>query len=1343
MAKDASLPQQTDPADVVVGYLNFSAGAFDPAAWRAMSDLYAGFETPGENGIIVEQADSSARVATLLRTRLGELETSQPAFRDARQARRMLTTLFDHLLPAYRRYHSDLLEHQPPGGVERPFFVMNAAKALLAEAAADASAADEADDRLVAAAIERLDDYVGWRPVAVLENGQLSAPYPHERVGPVPLFEAGAGVAHGRYAGLVAAALEILAAAPADLLLQADFDLDALEELAIDPRAFDFLHPAASRPNYLFGLWDPGRIDEQGRYRRMVVQQATLDGVLSWSTASAEAGRLPTTDAELRLEASAVLAGVMLMASGLCGHGPGAAQAALALGDLLPRIASYRDGFYRWLIGQLPAPHARRLEDEAARLRQPFGGVRRHINAMLASRRASQVEHVSLAAVLARLGREAAAGELAAEVPAASARMFARITSRCVAARQALAQRGDAVAAIRELDEAVDLLLRAVGCGAAVDPWNILGLAGQFPLHEPGGESLPDPRVEDLVAITGNVLEGYASAWRHAGLAGDQQAAKAAATAIEKLAAWWDRHATTAVSGVPHLSGRECVESGREVLEVLALRKALPPGPPPAGFWRQAVAAFTSPRSHAQAAEALLDEGDLDGAAGLLVHWASLLEGAAVERTGPVWLAAATNWLGLGLADPSPQGRQRVRRFLELVEANTSGVVDILEAAALGREPGEAQDMIGPDSEDDDEHADAEERVAAAYESMVWQDSTDDGVDGGMLDVDAPQSGSAEGIAAIEDAAEFLIGVLRLFRGTVTAWCAAEAADPHPRRAEETDSVVGWRHTIRRLERTLVRAAMVVDARDVEPPPGMSPTEFDRLRWQRDAATERLIEAAVQAGETRLVLSAWLQLGRRAAATPEVSSARGPISRLFAAAMAGDAAAVRVWLPAVRKRLVGKPVLYVPLSRGGRPDRIVRARSRERLLERLAAVLPRVGLVEETVGIVQLAKALESRRPPGGASVSEFDRVFEAATTALTERIVESAGAPDAEGHTPSSEVITQRILDGLSLLVPRLLETWMTHSRQLRLSVLERVRDDRAFATTRDFVERYGAGLFTQHLLSPASLRGILRRGVRHYLERLVEREPGELLVDTPRGQRPGQLIEDLASGTLPIRQAATRMRLVLESIAENHAEYRDWNSTTTQSDRGELLHILLDQLRLKAEYDRIAWTLRPVNMAHRVLARRGATAAAVAWRQRMQNETVDTAKEIIERLEGIEATWGVRLASIGDRIRRPFTMALEQDELESLVRPAVAEMVSGQPVGSGAMLEAKARSFLGVASGSGVEVPDWLERLGAAVDAAIDQTQRSGGNRGKTGAFPESFVAVVPWQSVAWERLHGDLGS
>jgi hypothetical protein len=119
---------------------------------------------------------------------------------------------------------------------------------------------------------------------------------------------------------------------------------------------------------------------------------------------------------------------------------------------------------------------------------------------------------------------------------------------------------------------------------------------------------------------------------------------------------------------------------------------------------------------------------------------------------------------------------------------------------------------------------------------MVWRDSADDGVDGGMIDVDGPGGASLDGLASIEDAADFLRGVLRLFREAVTAWCATDAASGAEAIPEELDSIVGWRHTIRRLRRTMVRAATLVSIRDQEPPPGMSPTEFDRLRWQRDAA---------------------------------------------------------------------------------------------------------------------------------------------------------------------------------------------------------------------------------------------------------------------------------------------------------------------------------------------------------------------------------------------------------------------------------------------------------------------------------------------------------------------------
>ena len=53
-----------------------------------------------------------------------------------------------------------------------------------------------------------------------------------------------------------------------------------MDELAFDPRAYDFDHPANKRPNYHFGQWDPHLIDNQGRYRRFVVQQVTLDALM-------------------------------------------------------------------------------------------------------------------------------------------------------------------------------------------------------------------------------------------------------------------------------------------------------------------------------------------------------------------------------------------------------------------------------------------------------------------------------------------------------------------------------------------------------------------------------------------------------------------------------------------------------------------------------------------------------------------------------------------------------------------------------------------------------------------------------------------------------------------------------------------------------------------------------------------------------------------------------------------------------------------------------------------------------------------------------------------------------
>src|SRR6185312_13072602 len=126
------------------------------------------------------------------------------------------------------------------------------------------------------------------------------------------------------------------------------FDLDRVEEIALDPRAYDFDHPVNRRPNYHFGQWDPHQISNQGYFSRFVLQQMTLDALLTrydgcsgrhgkhhaasreaahgaaQGTAQGESGRTPDFDAGERLEeAAAVLAGTMLMAAGTSGDAPG------------------------------------------------------------------------------------------------------------------------------------------------------------------------------------------------------------------------------------------------------------------------------------------------------------------------------------------------------------------------------------------------------------------------------------------------------------------------------------------------------------------------------------------------------------------------------------------------------------------------------------------------------------------------------------------------------------------------------------------------------------------------------------------------------------------------------------------------------------------------------------------------------------------------------------------------------------------------------------------------------------------------------------------------------------
>src|SRR5262249_58944328 len=124
------------------------------------------------------------------------------------------------------------------------------------------------------------------------------------------------------------------------------------------------------------------------------------------------------------------------------------------------------------------------------------------------------------------------------------------------------------------------------------------------------------------------------------------------------------------------------------------------------------------------------------------------------------------------------------------------------------------------------------------------------------------------------------------------------------------------------------------------------------------------------------------------------------------------------------------------------------------------------------------------------------------------------------------------------------------------------------------------------------------LHGGVGAYLDDLAE---------NPDPLHPVHLVDDLDRAG---REEAVRtLEIILRAIVENYEEYKDYNTTTTQSDYGENLHVLLDFLRLKVSYERRAWQFRPLALAHEVLARRGRSSAAVRWERLLAQFTRERA--------------------------------------------------------------------------------------------------------------------------------------
>lgn len=1255
----SELAARVPPASLL-GYLNFSDGRPDVKFARALNEAFGYLTARGDSTPWFGLRTWLFRQCDLLQ------QNGQAAFSDTTQVRAVLRYAFGHVITGYREHHADLLAHQSDSAIFNPFFLVRSCEAVLAQ-----GAPWDEEERIVAGAIRRLNDFVGYRPIAVLESRPQTDYYPHEKLRPVPLYIQGVGACHGPYKDLVEKSIDILNQSDTGILHNAGFDPRQLDELAFDPRAYDHGHPANRRPNYLFGEWDPHLIDRQGRYRRFVVRQAVLDALLE--SAARNGATRKVAPENLMLEQATVLAGTILMAAGMSGEGPTALDSTVKLANLVPRIAHYRDEFYQWWIEHLGGEFGEQLRSEAKRVRQPFGGIRQHLNHVLARQRAVQLQERRLAMLFAEIGFPEASRKRAQQIPTVSLRALGEIRVRQTTAELDILA-GQLRSAYLLLPDIERRIKRGIDCGALADPWNILGFQGLYPLFHSKEDSVHDVRNEELIEALTQQFDLYSRLLAGAAFAGDQTLHRNLSEGIEQLASWWDRFATYTVSDVPRLAGGERAEAAQHVADTLVRWRQWKQKPTGSEiqFWRGQSSGISSTAAYAQVLEALLREKDWNATVSLLMAWLSEAELIALEEGNASFAELAERWIDGVMSEVTPPARGTLlRRFLELLEVN---------AAELWSVPSLSLDT--PAKKEDEES-----EFASAYEGMSFQDSADDGEEGSVVGGNSADDFLLEEAAdRIEDRLNFLAAVARFWR---------KIARPGAGLGADWD---GWEQTLRtarQWEGDLLTFMDAVLELDIPAPLGSTEDviEYNHRREVRDHLAEVALTTRVEVSQSVWMLSA--------SSSEQVEGdsflAWEPTAIAVERALASrDPEAVRRVLPALLSDLALEPLLFVPLAEGGKPRATLRARAAMGFLESLFGRLARLGLLRETYHLLRLAKSMELNGPVEGPRKSDFDRLFRTALRRVVEVLLDAAAQWDE-----TRSVGTVAFTNVLREIAKSFLDLWSSHSQMLRLSTIEALSGDDDWRQLRDFIRKYGRPVFTSHFMLLGNLRGILHRGVEPWLDSLREQDGDEV---------PTKLLEDLENEVLDRDQVKRWIEIVLHTIEEHYEEYRDYNTTTTQSDYGDNLAVLIDFLRLKIQYDRVAWRMRPLALAHEVLCRKGHHTIAERWRENIAENLRLRADELLAELTKREEEHALQLRTIRDRIEERFVQPLLLDRLISLIEPAAREARAGHGEASPAFrkLEENLRPFIEHPTGVGLDVPHWLRKFESEVQRVRERLDR-----------------------------------
>ncbi|MEZ6128838.1 MAG: hypothetical protein R3C59_09160 [Planctomycetaceae bacterium] len=1273
----------------LLGYLNFSDGTPGSRFRVCLNEVFAELPQPWSYEAICRH---------LLQNLQTLAASGESAFRQTEQATSAIRAACDVVVPAYWQHHSDLLSHMNPADCCQPFFMAHVFEATLAAAAI---AGWDKRDRLIDEAFRRLNNYVGYRPVAILENDRRMEVYDHERFCPIPLYLQDAGVAAGRYQPLIESTLQFIRDLPENMTAPAHFSLQNLDELSLDVRAHDHLHPVNKRTNYMFGEWDPEVIDTRGFYRRFVVRSIILNSLQHWMETSDD---IP---AEERLfDASAVLAGTILMASAISGSGPDTYDSSISLTSLLPVVARQRDRFYQTLLETSSGSRRKRLLASAEESRQPFGHVRHQLNMYLSQYGASQVQHRHLAAFYASLGFEKAACEEATTIPCASARFESEIQSRMMLTHRAVRD-SDPETARTLLTESLDLLHRGIHCGAIVDPWNILGFQGMFPLFVAREDAIPDNRVEVLIDLMEQFFDASSAIMAEAAAVGKTDVHLSVESVFRALANEWDTYATTTVSDLPEVRGEESLKAAQHVSRALAEWRTAGESAGDISFWREHVSHFESPRSFAQVVHALLERKDEVAALGLLMQWLSQAEDMGLESGNHSMHSLLHRLLRTITSNPDqPQKWLMLRRAFAFIEANAGlfwEVPSLNEFVDRHRKSGKKDDGVSSEDDDldldhlfdDDEDGDEDNLFGAAYDNVVFRDSADDGNDSDTVD-----EGYGPGTTEFEIIYRQIEPRLKFLHTLGSMWSSAAVSlskqtdKTAAQNQERQEHLRGWLTSIRHFLKEL--GHLVTEVRDYEIKTYSADLdaniEYDIQMQSRFLLMQNAISTTVEFLMAERLLCSVLQDGEHLPGQGREFDRKLVI--ILQAVLSHDTRTVRQNFQSFSEALQRRPLLYVPFEHGGQPTGILKARTLQTIIRLLLSQLPRLGLIEETFRLLQTAYRMERTSRPLGQAVTEFDRLFRIGLACSVEAILHAARRWKSDTVRQQRNVYRriQRLLDAYK-------ELWSTHSSSMRLSVVEELHDKDRADEVKDFIETYGEDLFHTRMLTLGNARAIVHHGADSLLDELEQ---------TLSVVQPVKIVDDVNADVIDRETATDLMEFVYESVVDNFDRFLEYNTTTTHSDYGDRLYCLLDFLRLESVYDRFNWNHVPYQIAHEAAVRFGADEVAAELEAELTDATAELAESLVDELHGLESEYGVQLPTLHDHIHERIVGVLAVNRMTARVSrcfPGRNQMTRDEAADNFQILRQEIADFMQTRLGSGIEPPEWMQQLGREFDRTHEE--------------------------------------